>query len=208
VDGISAELTFGPDAEQHTRATLMSHSAGPESRALRCSRDVEFELRPWLARLALVAVISAAACNSTPPLAHTGPSPEALATAILDALARSDRATLDGLALNEHEFRDHVWPYLPAARPERNMPFSYVWGDLRQKSRSRLSLTLRHHGGTRYELRQVTFAGSTNYGPYTVHREATLHVRDAEGQERELRVCGSMIEQDGVWKVFSYVVDD
>jgi hypothetical protein len=154
-----------------------------------------------------VALLGAAACNSTPPLTKARQSPEALATAVLDALARSDRVTLETLALNEQEFRDHVWPHLPVARPERNMPFSYIWGDLRQKSRNGLSLTLRQHGGARYELRQVTFQGKTNYGPYTVHRDAMLHVRDAEGQERELHVCGSMIEEGGRWKVFSYVVD-
>jgi hypothetical protein len=33
-------------------------------------------------------------------------------------------------------------------------------------------------------------------------------VHDASGMELELRVCGSMVEQGGVWKVFSYVVDD
>ena len=48
--------------------------------------------------------------------------------------SRRDRARLDALALSEQEFRDHVWPDLPAARPERNLPFSYVWGDLHQKS--------------------------------------------------------------------------
>ena len=28
------------------------------------------------------------------------------------------------------------------------------------------------------------------------------------GGSSELRVCGSFIEKDGVWKVFSYVVDE
>ena len=78
-----------------------------------------------------------------PPLANTSASPEALAAAVLDALARGDRARLDALALTEQEFRDHVWPDLPAARPERNLPFSYVWGDLHQKSNLSLAQTLR-----------------------------------------------------------------
>jgi hypothetical protein len=32
-------------------------------------------------------------------------------------------------------------------------------------------------------------------------------VRDASGAPEVLRLCGSMIEKDGVWKVFSYVTD-
>jgi hypothetical protein len=35
-----------------------------------------------------------------------------------------------------------------------------------------------------------------------------FRVRDTAGQEQALRVCGSFIEKDGAWKVFSFVVDD
>jgi hypothetical protein len=63
-------------------------------------------------------------------------------------------------------------------------------------------------GGKRYELLDVLFTGQTDYRTYRVHREATLRVRDSNGEERDLRVCGSMLEQDGAWKVFSYVVGD
>ena len=126
---------------------------------------------------------------------------------MLDALARRDRAALDALALDEQEFRDHVWPALPAARPERNLPFSYVWGDLHGKSNSGLATTLTDRGGQRYEVSRVSFAEATDYEGYRVHRDATFHVRNAGGTESEIRVCGSMIEKDGAWKVFSYVVD-
>jgi hypothetical protein len=127
---------------------------------------------------------------------------------VLEALARNDRAALEAMALSEQEFRNHVWPELPAARPERNLPFSYVWGDLRQKSTGALSETLSRHGGRRYKLVRVAFSNQTDYPSYRVHRESTLHVRDAAGKEHTLRVCGSFIEKAGVWKVFSFVVDD
>jgi hypothetical protein len=155
--------------------------------------------------LALAATV---ACSRVPPLANTHPSPASLASAVLDALARGDRSALEALALNETEFRDHVWPQLPAARPERNLPFSYVWRDLRQKSTQALSVVLSREGGKRYELVDVRFARETDYRTYRVHREATLRVRDPGGMETDLRVCGSMMEKDGAWKVFSYVVSD
>jgi hypothetical protein len=41
-----------------------------------------------------------------------------------------------------------------------------------------------------------------------VHRDAELVVRDADGATRAVRLFGSLIEQDGAWKVFSYVADD
>jgi hypothetical protein len=152
-------------------------------------------------------LVSATACSRVPPLANTSASAEALAGAVLDALSRRDRARLDALALSELEFRDHVWPNLPAARPERNLPFSYVWGDLHQKSTISLAETLATHGGQRYTLQRLTFGGMTTYGHYTVHRDASFAVVDASGETETIRVCGSFLEKDGEWKVFSYVVD-
>lgn len=115
---------------------------------------------------------------------------------------------LRDLALSEQEFRDHVWPDLPAAKPERNLPFSYVWGDLRQKSQAGLAGILATHGGHRYELVGVRFDGtSTRYGTCEVHRDTVLTVRDPSGMQQDVELFGSSVEQDGRWKVFSYVVD-
>ena len=155
-----------------------------------------------------LALIALTGCSSDPPLVNAYSSAEAVAHQVLDALAARDRARLDALALDEQEFRDHVWPWLPAARPERNLPFAYVWGDLLQKSRSALTETLAQHGGRRYTLAAVEFAGHTDYGAFQVFRDTTLRVRDEAGGTRTIRVCGSMIEKDRTWKVFSYVVDE
>jgi hypothetical protein len=46
------------------------------------------------------------------------------------------------------------------------------------------------------------------YDGYTVHRDAVFVVRAADGTTEDLRLCGSMVEQAGRWKVFSYVVND
>jgi hypothetical protein len=142
------------------------------------------------------------------PLAHAHASPESLASEVLDAVQRRDRATLGALAVSEEEFRLVVWPRLPAARPERNLPISYVWGDLRQKSDASLAETLARHGGAGYRLIGVRFAGTTDYGGYRVHRDATFAVTDPRGRPADLRLIGSMLQRGSGWKVFSYVVDD
>lgn len=154
------------------------------------------------------ALAAAAACRAAPALAGTHPSATLLAAAVLDALQQRDGTALEGLAVSGREFRDHVWPALPAARPERNLPVDYVWNDLHQKSAHSLGELLVRHGGRRYALIGVDFDGVTDYGSFRVHRQATLRVRDASGAARTLRVCGSMLEKDGSWKVFSFVVDD
>lgn len=149
-----------------------------------------------------------AACGRVPPLDHTHPSADAAVRAVLDALAARDTVALEALVLSEQEFKDHVWPHLPAARPERNLPFSYVWGDLHQKSQQSLSRTVRELGGRRLRLERVSFSGETAYPGATVHRQAVATVTDEKGYTADVRVCGSLIEQDGRWKVFSYVVGD
>ena len=162
-----------------------------------------------MVRLLLAAVlVVVTACRAAPSLSHAHPSAESLAAAVLDGVARRDRAALATLALDDREFRDHAWPDLPAAQPERNLPYSYVWGDLHQKSEMSLGRVLGEYGGQHFTLLGVDFDAVTPYSTYRVHRGTRLRVRHASGNESIIRVCGSMLEKDGRWKLFSYVVTD
>ena len=149
----------------------------------------------------------ATACHRTVPLTDSFSSADEVAAALLDAVAVSDRARLEAIALNEHEFEEHVWPDLPAARPERNLPLSYVWGELHQKSQSGVTTVLARHGGKRYRLQRVRFRDQTRYPSYVVHREASFDVLDSHGKPLTIQMSGSMVEKDDRWKIFSYVVD-
>jgi hypothetical protein len=174
------------------------------------SKRPAYGVHPVATVVAVLCVLWATlpACNSTRPLVNTYASPDALASAVLESLAARDRKTLEGLALSEQEFREHVWPDLPAARPERNLPFSYVWGDLSQKSQASLTGTLSAHGGKRYHLLRTRFDGATStYASSSVHRKTILTIRDEHGHQEDVRLFGSTIEQGGRWKVFSYVVE-
>jgi hypothetical protein len=83
-----------------------------------------------------------------------------------------------------------------------------VWGDLRLKSQAGLVSVLGQYRGQQLSLVDVRFGGSTPYAGYTVHRSAVFTVRRTDGSTGDVRLCGSMVEKDGRWKVFSYVVDD
>jgi len=156
----------------------------------------------------LLLALTAAACGPA-PLAAAHTSPDALAQAVLTALERRDQSALHGLALSEEEFRTHVWPSLPAARPERNLPVEYVWNDLRQKSVAELASTLTRQGGRHHQIVSVDLEGhARDYGGFRVHSGVSLKVREPGGGSSELRVFGSLIEQEGRWKVFSYIVDE
>jgi hypothetical protein len=161
-----------------------------------------------VAAVALFATLNARKA-APQPLAGTVESPEVLARVVLEALREGDRGRLRSLALTEDEFRRHVWPELSISRPEVNMPFELAWGQLAQTSALHLQQTAAEFEDQDYELVRVEFAGeATRYDGVTVHRDTELVVTNAAGDERSLRLFGSTIEQDGRYKVFSYVVDN
>jgi hypothetical protein len=159
--------------------------------------------------LALLMSAGLTGCQRVRLLEHTLESPEAVAGAVLRAFNAGDRAALETLSLTEHEFRKLVWPKLPASRPGRNIPWDYVWKDLHGKSAMQLTARLnewqREDGGT---VMRVEFAGDTSdYETYRVRRKSVVVLKTAAGEETRARWFGSIIEQDGRYKVFSYVVD-
>jgi hypothetical protein len=157
--------------------------------------------------IGLVASLIASRPRPT-PLAHTRPSPEALARDVIRAMDAGDLPGLHELALTREEFRAHVWPHLPASQPDRNVPFEFAWNMLHQTSRGYLQQTLDRLSGQTITLARVESSGATSvYGLVTVRRGTDVVVRDPTGHERRVRLFGSMIEQDGGWKVFSYVAE-
>ena len=163
------------------------------------------------ARLALLLTALALVASCAPhqvPFQDACDSPEALARRVLDAYSRNDRVSLERMAVTEAEFRHVVWPELPAARPERNLPWHYVWKDLHQKSQSSLTQLLAEHAKRRYVLERVTFRGETTpYSSYQVARDSELIVRDDSGAVHRIRLFGSVLHRGGEYKVFSFVVD-
>jgi hypothetical protein len=157
--------------------------------------------------IGLIAIV-AASCGGA-PLSYSFESAEAMSRAVLEAVEQHDRDALRALALNKEEFTEHVWPQLPAARPERNLSPSFVWMSLNQKSSIMLRHVLAAHGGKKYQLVRVHFLGqTTQFGSFQVHRDGELTVKDAQGREQQVRMFGSVLQKNGRYKVFSYVIDD
>ncbi len=110
--------------------------------------------------------------------------------------------------MNEPEFRQLVWPDLPAARPERNLPVEFVWNDLKAKSAAGLQQSLSAHGGQRRKLIRIGFEGGTSQGRRSlVHRQSALLVQSADGTEHTIRPFGSVWQDRAGFKVFSWVTD-
>jgi hypothetical protein len=156
----------------------------------------------------LLAVLSLSPACGRSALDGTLDSPQQVAEAVLEGLNRKDLAALERLAVSEREFHDVVWPRQPAARPGRNIPWDYAWNDLASKSRLQLRGRVREWSDRGLTLVDVSFEGdTTDYQTYRVRRRSVLTLRDRRGQETRASVFGSMIEQDGRYKVFSYIVE-
>lgn len=143
----------------------------------------------------------------TRSLASAYASADALARRFLAALATSNAEAIKAMRVTKEEFCDLVWPDLPSSRLP-NVTCDWAWDQATLKSASGLAEMFKDHQGKRYEFLSLRFAkGTESYPSYTVHKEARLRVRDEAGAERELRLFGSMLEMDGRFKLFSFVVD-
>jgi len=159
--------------------------------------------------LAMVACTQPTTPSNKAPLANTFDSADAMARAVVALLARRDASGLKDLALSEAEFRSHVWPELDTSRPERNVPFDYAWGQMKQRSDGSLQNTLARYGGQQLTVRRTSFTGeTTQYQSFAVMRESEVVAADATGRELVLHLYGSAMVKDGRYKVFSFVVDD
>lgn len=157
---------------------------------------------------ACLGVSGACRARPEPTLGNSFESPEAVASAVVSGMAAGNLDALRKLAVTEAEFRDLVWPMLPASRPERNLPLEYVWNDLAAKSEANLRARLGGWQDRGFSLVSVSFKGGTeDYGTFKVHRETSLVLKDRDGRDQTGRLFGSILEYRGRFKVFSYVVD-
>jgi hypothetical protein len=159
--------------------------------------------------IAVVSATGVAGCRRPPVLEQTLDSPEAVARAVMKGLEARDIDALRALAITEHEFRKLVWPKLPAAKPGRNIPWDYVWKDLHGKSVMQLQARVNEWPrGEHGDVIKIEFTGeTTEYESFRVRRKSVVVLRSSAGVESRHRLFGSMIEEAGRYKVFSYVVD-
>jgi hypothetical protein len=146
--------------------------------------------------------------STTARFSRSFDSPEALAQEFLRLLEAGDPEAAKPLALSEQEFKEIVWPEMPAARPERNVPVDFAWDNMWPKSLYGLARTFQRHGGKRLELVAVRFEGETTaYSSFDVRRDARCVVRNASGEEQTLDLFGSVLVDGDRYKLFSFVVD-
>lgn len=138
-------------------------------------------------------------------------SVEEMTKKVMALVEKKDTAGLDALRVNEKEFKQYIWPEMPASggSTECGRLCEYAWKDLNQKSDWHLKETLARYGGKTFTLLDIRFDGdTTEYKTFKIHRYARFLVRDETGKEKGIRLMGSVIEKDNRFKLLSYVIRD
>lgn len=152
------------------------------------------------------------ASQSTPQpaprnLINAQSSPEAVTREFLKALAAKDITKLRQLRITKDEFCQFVWPELPSSKIQ-NLSCDFAWDQATLRSEGRLYDLLSRHGGKRYEMVSVRFPkGVDTYPGYKILKETQLVIKDESGSQQEVRLFGSMLEMNGQFKLFSFVMD-
>ncbi|MCU0655897.1 MAG: hypothetical protein MUF64_11625 [Polyangiaceae bacterium] len=135
-------------------------------------------------------------------LRNAAPSLEALARGVLDGLSRGDTRAMAALAVTREEYRDVLFPGMPA---DQRAGADFYYDNMAAGSWKDLGRTVGELGGKAIELRSVQTdpKETERRGDAILHRGITLRVR-VEGQERSLVLLGGVVELAGQFKVIRY----
>jgi len=159
------------------------------------------------AALVLLLAHAAIAVSEKPrnKLQHGLDSARAVALRVLEALEEEDVAALTSLALSREEFRKYVWPELPVSNPKTNVPLDYVWNDVWFRSVNRMKGTFERFQGRKLTLVSMAHRGEVAaYPTHKAYPDWRIILRVADGKDMEYPLFGTLIEMDGLWKVYSF----
>lgn len=137
-------------------------------------------------------------------LAGGAASRRALVEAILQGVARGDTSALRRLTISRAEYAWLVYPTSPFAAPPMRQPPQLSWFLESTPSEVGLSRLLSRLGGRPIEVLETRCPDAvTREGRNTIVAGCVVRIRD-QGETRELRLFGPLIERDGHWKVLSW----
>lgn len=138
-------------------------------------------------------------------ISNSAPSPEAVCRQVLDALAASDTVALHNLVLTRFEHDSILVPRLPIGQDTLgNKDLELAWYMLDQRSIKGIRRALDDHAGHRLELVSLEFSRPREvHGPLTIHKGTRVTVRTENGEEVVLGIFGSILEQNGRYKLVS-----
>lgn len=141
-------------------------------------------------------------------LSDTYASPFEAVNAVLASISRNEQVRARAAAVSRDEFTRVVWPELPVSRPGSTFTADFVWQQHALREEFSFAKAWKRHAGRAYQLTAVDLGSSvSDHATFRVYTRPVLKVIDEHGEERSLRLIGSIIEQDGRYKIYGFNTD-
>ena len=155
--------------------------------------------------ICLYLFLSLLSCGNPTIKRGYGETPEQLGQAIVEALNAQSEEDLHRLRVDQEQYEKELWPEFPSSRPELNFTAEFAWGNMNKKCLVGVTKWVRLYGGKNYEFVRIQFNRPIqSYDTFTLRRGTLLTVRTPDGNERELRILGSVVEKDNYYRLLSY----
>jgi hypothetical protein len=144
-----------------------------------------------------------------PPARLTGgmESAEAVARAIVGLVEAEDTLGFEAIALDRAEFAYLYYESSPLSRAPYELPPALMWFQLQQGNRTAVLRLLRELGGKRLDFEALACDPTpTDLGANLLWGGCRVRLR-VDGDPRELRLFGALLERDGALKVLSFAND-
>jgi len=135
-------------------------------------------------------------------------SMDGLVTLLLRGLKQQDRKTLESIYITRDEYDRWIWPQLPVSKKKQwqnRKSMNLVWSQHHLRSTHGLTSVLENYGGNTYSLLKLQPAEQTrDYTTYKIYSDMQVCVKDASGTEHWLKLFGSIVHINNIYKIFSY----
>ncbi len=194
---------MGVAAAVFLSAALSSCSAELRSSAIRSDTSPPEEHGLAAGKLRPASAEEAPRAPSPPRLAGGARSEWELAQWVLQALKDRNAELLQSLRVTESEYKEHIFPEFPEAKG--TIPVDFHWFHLNVRSYNGIQDAIQRYGGLELELLDVLpKKGITQYATYEMWNRVSLVVRFPNDEIQEIRVFGSLVHMDGVWKILGF----
>ncbi len=138
-------------------------------------------------------------------LAGGAPSRDALVEGFLAALEAADTAAFRDMLLTRSEFAWLYYPHTRFAAPPYELPPGLLWFQIENGTSRGFGRMLDRMGGRPVHAEGYTCPSDALVeGPNRTWESCVVHLSPAGGEARDLRLFGSILERDGVFKFVSY----
>jgi hypothetical protein len=124
---------------------------------------------------------------------------------VVKYLNYDDPEALVDLAVRKEEFSDILWPSMPQARPYVRIPWEEAWGFQYANILGGIRAGQRQRDDRQLAVESFQYGKKKELPCYTLFSDLVIQTRDQKtGEPVKLTFLDSVVEYDGVFKVFAY----